>query len=80
MIRLPEKIASRLDAVVPRRKRNQFIVDRLNEVIEKQDSELAKIAAVVTAEEDRDPEHQAFVKDWETTVGDGIDEDNAYDK
>lgn len=80
MVRLPEQIATRLDSVVPRRKRNQFIVDRLSEVIDEQDTQLAKIAAAVTAEEDNDPEYQQFIKDWEVTVGDGIDEDNAFDK
>ena len=80
MVRLPEQIATRLDSVVPRRKRNQFIVDRLSEVIDEQDTQLAKIAAAVTAEEDNDPEYQQFIKDWEVTVGDGIDEDTAFDK
>ena len=80
MVRLPEQIATRLDSVVPRRKRNQFIVDRLSEVIDEQDTQLAKIAAAVTAEEDNDPEYRQFIKDWEVTVGDGIDEDNAFDK
>ena len=80
MVRLPEQIATRLDSVVPRRKRNQFIVDLLSEVIDEQDTQLAKIAAAVTAEEDNDPEYQQFIKDWEVTVGDGIDEDNAFDK
>ena len=49
-------------------------------MIDEQDTQLAKIAAAVTAEEDNDPEYQQFIKDWEVTVGDGIDEDNAFDK
>lgn len=80
VVRLPEKIASRLETVIPRRKRNQFIVDRLSEAIEEHDSKLAKVAALVTAEEESDPELRQLAADWEVTVGDGIDQDNAFEK
>ena len=80
LVRVPEQIANRLESVVPRRKRNQFIVDRLTKAIEEYDSELEKIAALVTAEEQKDPELQQLMKDWDVTVGDGIDDDNAFTK
>ncbi len=80
LVRLPEQIASRLELVVPRRKRNQFIVDRLRMAIEEHDDELAKIASLVTADEKNDPEMQQFYKDWDVTVADSLDEDNGFEK
>ena len=80
LVRVPEQIANRLESVVPRRKRNQFIVDRLTKAIEEHDAELEKIAALVTADEQKDPELQKLMKDWDVTAADGIDGDNSFIK
>jgi hypothetical protein len=74
LVRVPEQIANRLESVVPRRKRNQFIVDRLTKAIEDHDAALEKIAALVTADEQKNPELQALLTDWGSTSGDGIDD------
>jgi hypothetical protein len=78
LVRLPEHLANRLESVVPRRKRNKFLVDRVTEAIEEYDLKLSKIAELVNADEKNNPELQELIRDWEVTVGDGIDDDNAF--
>ena len=72
MIRVPEQVANRLDSVVPKRKRNQFIVDRLIEAIEEHDTNLAKIAELVNAEESDNPELRELMSEWDAVTSDGI--------
>lgn len=74
LIRLPEDVAARLKAVVPTRQRNKFVADLVARAVARHEDELAKIAAAVTDEERRKPELAREMRDWEATVGDGVEE------
>lgn len=74
LIRLPVQIANRLDSLVPRRKRNQFIVNRVAEVIGEHDEKLAQIAMLVTKEEKENAELGQTLSDWDAVIGDGIED------
>lgn len=74
LIRLPVQIANRLDSLVPRRKRNQFIVNRIAEVIGEHDEKLAQIAMLVTKEEKENAELGQTLSEWNAVMGDGIED------
>ena len=76
LIRLPEDVAARFEAAVPARQRNKFVADLVARAVARQEDELAKIAVAVSDEERRNPELAQEMRDWETTIGDGM-EDNA---
>jgi hypothetical protein len=74
LIRLPEEVAARLKAVVPARQRNKFIADLVAKAVARHEDELAAIAAAVTSEERRSGEVRQEMRDWESTIGDGLEE------
>ena len=76
LIRLPEDIAARLKAVVPSRKRNQFVLGLVEAAIVEHEAMLRTVARSVTADELGDPELQQEMRDWDSTAGDGIENDN----
>lgn len=80
LIRLPEDVAARLKAAVPARQRNKFVADLVARAVARREDELAKIAAAVTDEERRNPELAQEMRDWEATIGDGIEEHVASKK
>ena len=81
LIRLPEDVAARLKAAVPARQRNKFVADLVARAVARHEDELAKIAAAVTLEEQRNREIKQEMRDWEATVGDGIKEEHgAHEK
>lgn len=80
LIRLPEDVAARLKAAVPARQRNKFVADLVARAVARREDELAKIAAAVTDEERRKPELAQEMRDWEATLGDGIEEHVARKK
>lgn len=80
LIRLPEDVATRFKAAVPARQRNKFVADLVAKAVARQDDELARIADAVTDEERRNPELAQEMRDWEATIGDGMEEHAANEK
>ncbi|MDP2240468.1 MAG: hypothetical protein Q8K18_09960 [Burkholderiales bacterium] len=80
LIRLPEDVAARFKAAVPARQRNKFIADLVAKAVARQEDELTRIAAAVTDEELRNPELAQEMRDWEATIGDGMEEHAANEK
>ena len=76
LIRLPEELATRLKAVVPPRKRNKFVSALVAEALSKHETQLAEIAAQVTADEMQDPALKQEMQDWNVTLSDGVPEEN----
>ena len=74
LIRLPEEVAARLKAVVPARQRNKFVTELVATAVAHHEAKLAKIADAVTNEEKRNPTIAQETRDWEATVGDGLEE------
>lgn len=80
LIRLPEEVATRFKAAVPARQRNKFIADLVAKAVARHEDDLSRIAVAVSDEERRNPELAQEMRDWEATVGDGIDEPAANAK
>ena len=80
LIRLPEDVAARFKAAVPARQRNKFVADLVARAVARQENELTRIAAAVTDEERRNPELAQEMRDWEATIGDGMEEHAANEK
>ncbi len=74
LIRLPEDIAARLQAVVPPRKRNRFVADLVTTAIVHHEETLGRIAAAVTKEERNSPTLRQETREWEATIADGMKE------
>ena len=74
LIRLPEDVAAKLKAVVPARQRNKFVAELVATAVARHEDKLAKIATAVTNEEKRNPKIAQEMRDWESTVGDGLEE------
>ena len=74
LIRLPEEVAAKLKAAVPARQRNKFVAELVATAIARHEDALAKIATAVTNEEKRNPTIAQETRDWEATVGDGLEE------
>ena len=74
LIRLPEDIAARFKAAVPARQRNKFVADLVVRAVARQEDELTRIAVAVTDEERCNPELAQEMRDWEATIGDGMEE------
>lgn len=73
LIRLPEDVAARFKAAVPARQRNKFVADLVARAVALQEDELTRIAVAVTDEERRNPALAQEMRDWETTIGDGME-------
>jgi len=80
LIRLPEDVAARFKAAVPARQRNKFVADLVAKAVARHEDELIKIAVAVSEEERRNPELAQEMRDWEATIGDGIEEPAANAK
>ena len=74
LIRLPEDVAAKLKAAVPARQRNKFIAELVATAVARYEDDLAKIAAAVTDEETRNRKIAQETRDWEATIGDGLEE------
>ena len=75
LIRLSDEIAERLKAVIPARKRNQFVVQLVEKALVDREHELGKIADAVTTEERESKPIQDELAAWErSTIVDGLDE------
>jgi len=74
LIRLPEEVAAKFKAAVPARQRNKFIAELVASAVARHEADLAKIATAVTNEEKRKPKIAQEMRDWEATIGDGLEE------
>ena len=74
LIRLPEEIAAKFKAAVPARQRNKFVVELVATAVARHENDLGKIATAVTNEEKRNPRIKQEMRDWDATVGDGLEE------
>ena len=75
LIRLPEDVAAKLKAIAPARQRNKFVAELVATAVARYDDDLAKIAAAVTDEETRNREIALEMRDWEATIGDGLEQE-----
>ena len=73
LIRLPDEIAARFKAAVPARQRNRFVAELVATAVARHEEKLAKIATAVTNEEKRNPSIAQEMRDWDATVGDGLE-------
>jgi predicted secreted Zn-dependent protease len=80
LIRLPEDVAARLKAVVPSRKRNQFVADLVIAAVIRHEENLSNIAAEVTAEEMNNPILRLEMQEWDTATEDGIEDEYGENK
>lgn len=76
LIRLPEEMAARRKAVVPARQRDKFVTELVATAVAHREAKLAKIADAVTNEEKYDSKIAQETRNWEATIGDGIEEEN----
>jgi hypothetical protein len=74
LIRLPDEIAAKFKAAVPARQRNKFVAELVATAVARHEDNLAKIATAVTNEEKRNPKIAQEMRDWDATVGDGLEE------
>jgi hypothetical protein len=74
LIRLPDDVAAKFKAAVPARQRNKFVAELVATAMARHEDELAAIAVAVTNEEKRNPKIAREMRDWEATIGDGIEE------
>ena len=74
LIRLPEDVAARFKAAVPARQRNKFVADLVATAVARHEDELTCIAAAVSDDERRNPQLAQEMRDWDVTIGDGMQE------
>lgn len=74
LIRLPEDVAAKFKAAVPARQRNKFVAELVAAAVARHEDKLAKIADAVTNEEKHKPKIAQEMRDWDATVGDGLEE------
>ncbi len=72
LISLPDKLASRMNAVFPKRRRSKIIAALLEDEVKKREDELYACACEVEADEALNKE----MDDWEVTAGDGIESES----
>lgn len=68
---LPDDLAARMRASIPPKQRSQVVARLLEQEIEKREQALYRCALDVEADEALRQE----MEDWETAVGDGIDDE-----
>jgi hypothetical protein len=69
---LPDSLVSRMRASIPPKQRSKVVAHLLEQELEKRERALYQCALEVEADEVLREE----MKDWETTLGDGIDDDS----
>ena len=71
LVSLPDDLVMRMRAVMAKRQRSQLIAELLERELKKRERDLFKAAHEVELDEILNEE----MKDWEVTVGDGIESD-----
>ena len=69
LIHLPDDLANRFKATVPKRLRSAFIANLLSKAIPEQEDALFKLAMEV----ENDPDVSELESDWKVTIGDGLE-------
>lgn len=73
LLRLPDELADRFREAVPARERSAYVQKLLESALPPKDPDwLYKIALAANADE----EHDQDLKDWDVTVGDGLDDED----
>jgi len=67
---IPGDILDEFNSIIPKRQKSKVISQLLKEEVERRKRELYKIAREVENDEKLNQE----MKDWETTIGDGLDD------
>ena len=69
LLHLPDDLAARFKAAVPKQERSAFVAELLAKALPEQDGALYKLALDV----ENDPALSAMVDDWDVTAGDGLE-------
>ena len=69
LLHLPDDLAIRFKATVPKKARSAFVADLLAKALPEQDDALFRLALEVEA----DPGLSEMASDWDGVVGDGIE-------
>ena len=69
LIHLPDDVANRFKATVPKRLRSAFIANLLGKAIPEQEDALFKLVLEV----ENDPSVSELESDWKVTIGDGLE-------
>jgi len=69
LVSIPESLYSRMTATIPQRQRSKLIAKLLEDEVSKREQELYQAALAV----EQDEELGAEMKEWDVTVGDGIE-------
>lgn len=69
LVSIPNSLYSRMMATIPPRQRSKLIARLLEDEVKKREQELYQAALAV----EQDEELSAEMKDWDATVGDGIE-------
>jgi hypothetical protein len=69
LVSIPNSLYSRMMATVPPRQRSKLIARLLEDEVKKREQELYRAALAV----EQDEELSAEMKDWDVTLGDGIE-------
>ena len=72
MISVPEQLTNRMRATIPRRQRSKVIAHLIEEEIKKRERLLYECAAAV----EQDSALHNEMKDWDTTLQDGLDHES----
>ena len=68
LISLPEQLATRMRAAIPRRKRSQAIAQVIEQEVERREQQLAQCAQEI----EKDELILQEMKEWEVTLSDGL--------
>ena len=69
LVSIPDALYSRMTATIPPRQRSRLIAKLLEDELRKREQELYQAAPAV----EQDEELGAEMKDWDVTLGDGIE-------
>jgi metal-responsive CopG/Arc/MetJ family transcriptional regulator len=69
LVSIPDSLYSRMTATIPPKQRSKLITQLLECEVEKREQELYQAALAV----EQDQELNAEMKDWDVTLGDGIE-------
>jgi hypothetical protein len=70
LVSIPDSLYARMTATIPQRQRSKVIAKLLENEVKKRERDLYEAALAV----EQDEELNAEMKDWDVTVGDGIEE------
>jgi len=69
LVSIPDNLADRMKAIIPPRQRSKILVKLLEDEVKRREAELHQCALEV----ENDQALNAEMKDWDITIGDGID-------